>query len=60
MKHSDWRENIKGRSGKFLGAARKTFTEVIMEAEKKTPAPSKYDNKEQLKKLEKVHGNYTL
>ncbi len=40
--------------------ARKTFTDEIMEYEKKTPAPSKYDNKEALKKLEKVPGNYLL
>lgn len=60
LKHSDWRENIKGRTGKFLGNARKTFTDEIMEYEKKTPAPSKFDNKEALKKMIKVHGNYTL
>jgi hypothetical protein len=43
-----------------LKNARKTFTDEIMEYEKKTPAPSKYDNKEALKKLEKVPGNYLL
>jgi len=41
-----------------LKSARKTFTEEIMDYEKKTPAPSKYDNKEALKKLDKVTGNY--
>ena len=46
LKHSDWRENIRGRTGKFLTNARKTFTDSVMEYEKKTPAPSKYDNKE--------------
>lgn len=55
---SDWRENIKGRSGKFLQNKRKTFTDEIMEYEKKLPAPSKYDNKEALKKLQKTPGNY--
>ena len=60
VKHSDWRQNIKGITGKFLGKARKTFTDDIMEYEKKTPAPSKYDNKEALKKLDKVTGNYLL
>ena len=60
LKHSDWRDNIKGRKGKFLSEARKTFTDRIMEYEKKTPAPSKYDNKEQLKKQQKVTGNYLL
>ena len=60
MQHSDWRENIKGRTGKFLGADRKTFTDEVMEYENKLPAPSKFDNKEQLKKLIKTPGNYTL
>ena len=46
LKHSDWRENIKGRTGKFLGAKRKTFTDEVMEYEHKLPAPSKFDNKE--------------
>ena len=60
IKHSDWRENIKGRTGKFLGRERKTFTDEIMEYEKKLPAPSKFDNKEALKKLIKTPGNYLL
>lgn len=60
LSHSDWRENIKGRTGKFLGAKRKTFTEEVMEYEHKLPAPSKFDNKEALKKLIKTKGNYTL
>ena len=58
VNHSDWRYNIRGRSGKFLGRARKTFTDEIMEYERKTPAPSKYDNKERLKKQMKITGNY--
>ena len=58
MQHDDWRDNIKGRTGKFLANKRKTFTEEIMEYEKKLPAPSKYDNKEALKKLIKTPGNY--
>ena len=60
MQHSDWRNNIKGRTGTFLKKPRKTFTEEIMEYEKKTPAPSKYDNKEALKKKIKTPGNYLL
>ncbi len=58
VNHSDWRYNIRGRSGKFLGRARKTFTDEVMEYERKTPAPSKFDNKEALKKKEKITGNY--
>jgi len=54
----DWRDNIKGRTGKFLGRPRHTFTHEIMEYEKKKPAPSKFDNKEALKKLIKTPGNY--
>ena len=50
VQHSDWRNNIRGRAGKFLGRARTTFTDEIMDYEKKKPAPSKYDNKEALKK----------
>ena len=46
VQHADWRENIKGRTGKFLGAKRKTFTDEVMEYEHKLPAPSKFDNKE--------------
>lgn len=60
VKHSDWRDNIKGRAGKFLQKPRKTFSDEIMEYERKTPAPSKFDNKEQLKKLIKIPGNYLL
>lgn len=58
LKHSDWRDNIKGRRGKFLTGARLTFTDDIIKYESKTPAPSKYDNKEALKKLIKTPGNY--
>ena len=61
VQHSDWRNNIRGRAGKFLGRPRHTFTDEIMEYEKKKPAPSKYDNKEQLKKkFIKTPGNYLL
>lgn len=60
VRHTDWRENIKGNIGKFLKKPRKTFTDEIMEYEKKTPAPSKFDNKEALKKLIKTPGNYLL
>ena len=56
--HSDWRENIKGRRGKFLGAPRTTFTESVMKYEKNKPAPNAFDNKEKLKKMEKIEGNY--
>ena len=58
MKQSDWRDNIPGRTGKFLVRPRKTFTDEVMEYEKKLPAPSKYDNKEKLKKAQKICGNY--
>lgn len=60
VQHSDWRQNIKGRTGKFMGAPRTTFTDEIMTYEKKKPAPSKFDNKEALKKKEKVIGNYLV
>ena len=56
----DWRENIKGRRGKFLGAPRTTFTESVMKYEKNKPAPNAFDNKEKLKKMEKIEGNYLL
>ena len=59
VQHSDWRENIKGRAGKFLGAQRKTFTDDIMKFEKTKPAPNAFDNKEKLKKAEKIEGSYT-
>ena len=58
LKQPEWKDNIKSRQGKFLMKPRKTFTEEIMEYEKKTPAPSKFDNKEKLKKLIKTPGNY--
>lgn len=60
VQHSDWRHNIKGRTGKFLGAARTTFSEEIMNFEKKKPAPSKYHNAEALKKRVRVPGNYLV
>jgi hypothetical protein len=59
VQHSDWRENIKGRTGKFLGAQRKTFTDEVMKFEKTKPAPNAFDNKEKLKKAQKVEGSYT-
>ena len=58
VKQPDWRDNIPGRTGKFLCRPRKTFTDEVMEYEKKLPAPSKYDNKEKLKKATKICGNY--
>ena len=61
LKHTDWRQNIPGRTGKFLGRPRKTFTDEIMEYERKTPAPSKFDNWEALKKkMHKIPGNYLV
>ena len=60
VKQEEWKERFRGNRGKFLGGARRTFTDEIMEYEKKTPAPSKYDNKEALKKKEKIPGNYSL
>ena len=58
LKQPEWKDNIKSRQGKFLCKPRKTFTEDIMDYEKKLPAPSKFDNKEKLKKLIKTPGNY--
>lgn len=59
VQHSDWRENIRGRTGKFLGRPRTTFTDEIMKFEKTKPAPSTFDNKEKLKKMQKIPGSYT-
>ena len=58
VKQPDWRDNIPERTGKFLICPRKTFTDEIMEYEKKLPAPSKFDNKEKLKKAQKICGSY--
>ena len=58
VKQPDWRDNIPGRTGKFLVKQRKTMTDEVMEYEKKLPAPSKYDNKEKMKKSQKICGNY--
>ena len=59
VQQPDWRENIKGRAGKFLGAQRKTFTDEVMKFEKTKPAPNAFDNKEKLKKAMKIEGSYT-
>lgn len=53
MQQPDWRNNIKGRRGKFLKRERRTFTESVMKREKSNPAPSKYHNKKALKQQEK-------
>lgn len=58
VQHSDWRENIKGRSGKFLQNQRRTFTDEVMKFEKNKPAPNAFDNKEEVKKMH-VEGSYT-
>ena len=61
VKLPQWPEQRKpDQYGAFLKGPRTTFTESIMKAEKNTPAPNKYDNKEELKKLDKILGNYTL
>jgi len=60
LQHKDWRDERKGRAGKFLQNARKTFTQEIMEYEKNRPAPSKFDNYDKLKKQQKVLGNYLM
>ena len=54
----DWAKTYKGANGKFGVKPRKTFTEEVMESEKGKPAPTKYDNKEALKRQIKVIGNY--
>jgi len=59
VQHSDWRNNIKGRTGKFLQKERRTFTDEIMKFERNKPAPNTFDTKERLKKLEKIEGSYT-
>ena len=63
LKQVDWKEwsishNRRGFFSK--GGPRNTFTDEVMKIEKNKPAPSKFDNKEQLKKLDKVPGNYTV
>ena len=55
---TDWKLNFKGNRGKFLGKQRKTFTDDIMEYEKKLPAPSKYTNMVALKNRERIPGVY--
>ena len=59
VQQQDWRENIRGRAGKFLQAQRKTFTDDVMKFEKTKPAPTAFDNKEKLKKAMKIEGSYT-
>ena len=56
---TDWKTNFPGRRGKFLEKKRTTFTDDIMDYEKKLPAPSKYINMGAMKRRERIPGVYT-
>ena len=55
---TDWKLNFRGNRGKFMLKQRKTFTDDILEYEKKLPAPSKYTNLAALKARERIPGIY--
>lgn len=55
----NWTQNIKGSRGKFLKKARKTFTDDVIDYEKKLPGPNRYTNMQAMKKnMERIPGVY--